>query len=180
MAPPPEMLRIGPPAEKMVSNMIGQDADSVLVADIVSEFRRCYDASSYPETKLYPGAEKMLKQLKNAGIRLSIATYKGTVSTQRLLEIKGIAEMFDEILSSNLNGERWTKQRMLSHIMEATQTQAAETFFFGDSVGDIQAGRDHGIATVAVLYGYELPENLIAAGADFVCHSFAELLTSDA
>ena len=174
--PPPETLHIGPPAETMVRGMIGQDADPTLVAEIVTEFRRYYDTSDYPATKLYPGAEELLKQLKSEGIRLSIATYKGSVSTRRLLEVKGIVELFDEILSINLNGERWNKHRMLSYIMETTQTQPEETFFFGDSVGDIEAGRDLDVATVAALYGYEPPENLLAAKPDYVCETLTPLL----
>ena len=61
--------------------------------------------------------------------------------------------------------------------MEATQTLPEETFFFGDSVSDIEAGQDHGIATVAVLYGYEPLEKLFAATPDFTCESLTDLLT---
>jgi len=175
--PPPESIKIGPPVDVMVRQMIGQDADPALVADIVSEFRRNYDISDYPATKLYPGVAELLKRLKNKGIRLSIATYKGIASTRRLLELKGIANLFDEVLSINLNGWRWTKHQMLTHIVETTPTKPTEMFFFGDSVGDIQAGRDSGVNTVAVLYGYESSEELLAAQPDFVCETLTDLLT---
>ena len=173
--PPPESIYLGPPAETVVRMMIGQDADRTLVADIVNEFRRTYDMSDYPETTLYPGAAELLKRLKSKGIRLSLATYKGIVSTRRLLEVKGISALFDEVLSINLNGQRWTKYQMLAYIMEATQTLPTETFFFGDSVGDMEAGKDHGIATVAVLYGYEPGEQLLAAVPNFVCESLMDI-----
>jgi phosphoglycolate phosphatase len=178
--PNPETLRIGPPAEYMVREMIGQNADPMLVADIVNEFRLHYDTSDYPKTKLYPGTAELLKRLKDKGIRLSIATYKRAVSTRRLLEIKGIADLFDEILSIEHNGEHWTKHQMLTYIMEATQTKPSETLFFGDSVGDIEAGRDLDIKTVAVLYGYEPPDDLLAMHPDFVCKKLIDLLTPHA
>ena len=116
-----------------------------------------------------------MKRLKNNGIHLSIATYKGIVSTRRLLAIKGIAELFDEILSINLNGEHWTKHRMLTNLLETTRTKPSEMFFFGDSVNDLQAGRDCGVKTVAALYGYEPPEELLKMQPDFVCENLTDL-----
>ena len=174
--PPPESIQIGPPVDVMVRQMIGQDADPALAAAIINEFRRHYDTTDYPATTLYPGAEELLKRLKSKGIRLSIATYKRTIPTQRILAIKGIVDLFDEVLALELHGERLTKHQMLVRIMEATQTKPTETFFFGDSVSDIQAGRDSGVNTVAVLYGYESSEELLAAQPDFVCETLTALL----
>jgi len=177
--PRPGTLRIGPPIEETVRAMIGQDAAPELVAEIVNEFRQSYDTSGYPETTLYPGVAELLIQLKRKGIRLSVATNKRDVPTRRILRIKGIDELFDEVLCININGKRWTKRQMLTHIMETTQTKAVETFFFGDSVGDIEAGRDIGVNTVAALYGYESPEELFKAQPDFSCKNITDLLTSD-
>ncbi len=173
--PKPETVRIGPPADETVRGLIGWDADPVLVDDIVNEFRRHYDVSDYPVTTLYPGALELLKRLKSEGIRLSIATYKRAVSTRRLLEIKGVADLFDVVLSVEHDGGRLTKHQMLEYIMEATRTKPDETLFFGDSVGDMQAGRDHGVATVAVLYGYEPPEDLLAMNPNYVCENLNEI-----
>ena len=176
--PPPKTLRIGPPIEDTIRGIIGYDADPTLVADIVKEFRWHYDTSVYPKTVLYPGAEELLKRLKNKKIRLSVATYKRNAPTLRILEIKGIAELFDEVLSIDYNGERWTKSQMLPYIMETTRTKPSETFFFGDSVSDLQAGCDCGVKTVAALYGYELPKELLAMNPDFVCENLTDLLTT--
>jgi len=169
--PPPEPLQIGPPAETMVRDMIGKDVDETMIADIVSEFRRYYGLSDYPATKLYPGAAELLKRLKDEGSRLFIATYKRFDLARRVLEIKGIAGFFDDVLSVERGGERWTKHRMLTYIMETTQTPPAKTFFFGDSISDIQAGCDLGVQTVAVLYGYGTPAELLALQPDFVCEN---------
>ena len=169
--PPPESLQIGPPAEVMVRNMVGKDVDEAMIADIVSEFRRYYGLSDYPATNLYPGARELLKRLKSKGIRLFIATYKRFDLAQRVLEIKGIVDFFDDVLSVERNGERWTKHRMLTYIMETTQTPPAKTFFFGDSTSDVQAGCDLGVQTIAVLYGYGTPAELLALQPDFVCEN---------
>ena len=169
--PPPESLQIGPPAEKMVRDLVGSDVDEIMIADIVCEFRRYYGMSDYPATNLFPGAEELLKRLQSKGIRLFIATYKRCDLARRVLEIKGIAEFFDDIMSCERDGERLTKHQMLAYIMETIQKPPAEIFFFGDSITDIKAGRDLGVQTVAVLYGYESPNELLTLQPDFVCAS---------
>lgn len=171
-----EQVRIGPSLEAMIRHDVGEDADPAVVDAVANEFRRLYDADDYGRTTLFPGALELLTRWRRSGVRLSIATNKRSVATRRLLEIKGIADFFDEVLCIDRDGEKWSKTRMLDHIMAATGVGPEETVFIGDSAGDVRAGRETGVTTVGVLYGYEPPEDVQAAGPDYVCNDLREFL----
>lgn len=50
-----------------------------------------------------------------------------------------------------------------------------ETVFIGDEIRDIEAARKSGLVAIAVTWGLNSREGLIAAGADYIADTAAEL-----
>lgn len=170
-----EQIRIGPPLEEMFAEITGRRADEPIVAELTQEFRKQYDISDYPNSYLYPGAEKLLRKLKARGVFLAIATYKRVPPTLHLLEIKGILPLFDRTMSIDSEGRPWTKVEMLERILAEANQPAARAIFFGDTASDIRATKPWGVASVAVTYGYGKPVELHNETPDFYCDSLLNL-----
>ena len=175
----PEQLKpipVGPPLEASIRQAVGDEVETSMMERLKSEYRRCYDSSDFSESPLYPGAFELLTRLKKSGKRLALATNKGEESTRRILAVKEIAALFDRVLCCDSDNEFWSKERMLRDILDATETGNKEAVFFGDARGDMSAGRQVDVATVAVLYGYGTADELLEIGPDYVCERLADII----
>jgi phosphoglycolate phosphatase len=158
----------------MIDELLGGNVDQDFVEKIASAYREDYESSNYEISPLYPGTFELLLRLKSIGKKLAVATLKREMSTLRLIDRRNISGFFDTIFCCDTGGIMYTKEQMLAAIISQLGIKASETIFFGDSVGDITAGQKNGITTVAVLFGYGTPEELIAAKPDYICNNYAE------
>lgn len=175
----PERLKpipVGPPLGASLRAAVDGEIDDSLLERLKSEYRRAYDASDFSESPLFPGALELLTELRNCGKQIALATNKGEESTLRILNIKGITPLFDHVFCCDHGGEFWSKERMIRTILELSQCKADEGIFFGDARGDMVAGRNVGVATVAALYGYGESSELLETGPDFVCERLGQLI----
>ncbi len=169
-------IRIGPPLEVMIQESLDEQVDPKTIELLVREYRRIYEMSEYAASPLYPGAFELLKRLRERNIPLAVATNKRESATRRILAKKGLTPFFDIVLSCDSGGERWSKEKMLGHILQTTNARAAECLFFGDTPGDILAGRTVGVPSVAAVYGYGEPRELLDARPDYLCERLTDLL----
>jgi phosphoglycolate phosphatase len=100
---------------------------------------------------------------------------KREASTLRLLERHEITDFFDAIFCCDTGGKMYTKDQMLADITTQLNINPANTIFFGDSVSDMNAGKKTGIATVAVMFGYGEPNELIATKPEYICNQYSDL-----
>jgi phosphoglycolate phosphatase len=177
--PLPDMsrLRVGPPLSVMIDELLDGNIDRKFVERIAASYREHYELSDYAVSPLYCGVYELLLRLKSAGKRLAVATLKREVSTLRLIDRRGIAGFFDVIFCCDSGGKTYTKDQMLDEIIVQLNINPANTIFFGDSVSDINAGKKTGITTVAVLFGYGEPADLIATKPTYCCNNYTELIS---
>ncbi|MDR1924323.1 MAG: HAD family hydrolase [Planctomycetaceae bacterium] len=176
--PVPNMsrLRVGPPLSDMIRNLVGQDIDKSFIDNLAASYREDYESSDYGVSPLYSGAFELLVRLKSAGKKLGIATLKREASTMRLVDCKEIRAFFDTIFCCDSRSRLYTKDQMLATIIDELDILPSDAIFLGDSANDIEAGQKNGIPTVAVLFGYGDPEDLIAAKPNYICENYTELI----
>lgn len=167
-------VRIGPPLDEMVRNALAGElpdgkAKDDLVNAMVPAYRELYDQCDFKESPLYPGVWELLEELKRRNIPLALATYKRSSSTELILAKKGITSFFEHILCCDTGGKRWSKTDMLTFVHQTVDVSPQKTLFFGDSVTDITAAQSTQTVSVAALYGYGDPEELIRLKPDYVC-----------
>ena len=71
--------------------------------------------------------------------------------------------------------EVWDKKAKIHEILETMRLDPAETAFVGDMVHDIETARHGGVASVAVLTGYDGPEKISAAEPDITARDLQHL-----
>lgn len=171
------MCFIGPPLVESFQQFYGFDKDKAELA--VEKYRERFKDIGIFENGIYEGILDMLKACKQSGRKLCLATSKPEVFAVRILDKYGMAEYFDEVVGSTLDGSINTKDEVIReafrrlHITE--DSQKAEIIMIGDRKHDILGAKKCGIESIGVRFGYAEKGELEAAGADYIVESVQEL-----
>ena len=157
---------IGPPLIGTLEKLLGdrQQADAAL-----SVYRERFSEIGLYENEIYPGIRDALTMLAASGKRLFVATSKPSVYAERVIDHFDLSGFFEAVFGSELDGTRADKTELLAWVLKETGVDPATTPMVGDRRYDIIGGRNNGMPTVGVLYGYGPRSELVDAGATTLC-----------
>ena len=139
-------------------------------------YREYYGRAGKFENQVYDGIPKMLRELKDAGKELFVATLKGEEFAREILEHFGLAGYFTEIAGQKVDGLETPKSQIIQGILKRRGIDPqGRAVMVGDREQDITATREAGILDIGVLYGYGGREELEAAGAACIALGVEEL-----
>ena len=164
---------IGPPLHESFMEFYGFDRDMAM--KLVEKYRERFNVTGIFENKIYPGIADMLKVLKEAGCKISIASSKPTVLVERILDHFDIRKYFDSVVGSNLDGTRTKKEEVVEEALRQLACVKEKTAMVGDRKFDIEGARAFGLIGVGVSFGYAQENELEEAGADYIVDSVEEL-----
>lgn len=174
-----ETLRrfVGPPLVDSFCKYYGFAKEQAREA--VEVYRERFSKIGIFENELYPGVPELLKELKEAGFSLVIASSKPEHFVVQILDHFKISPFFDEVVGSTMDEKRTSKDEVieeaLSRIGHAEQKH--EVLMIGDTEHDIVGAKTHGMECVAVAYGYGDPEKMKAERPLAITESVEELKT---
>ncbi len=165
---------IGPPLVNSFMEFYGFDKEQAEQA--VVYYRELYNVTGKYENEVYDGVVPMLSDLKKAGKKLLVATSKPEYLAKEILEHFSLAEYFDFVAGSDVEGVRNTKGKVIAYALsqyaerakltvEQVRTQAV---MVGDRFHDIVGARENEIPTISVLYGYGDATEFQQHGADYI------------
>src|SRR5262249_38059048 len=139
-------------------------------------YRDRYQRLGEAECEVYPGIPELLDDLAAAGVRLATATSKGVEPARRMLHRFDLAPRFCGIAAASLDASAHHKIGVVrAALAQLSPYDPARTALVGDRSFDVDAGRDLGLVTVGVLWGYGSREELTEHGADHVVDSVSDL-----
>ena len=166
---------IGPPLEYSFKNNFGFTDENV--TDAIKKYREYFSVKGLFENQVYDGIEQMLKELKNRGKHLLVATSKAEEFSVRIMEHFNLAQYFDFICGSNMNLTRTSKEEVIAYALERCgNPDKKSVLMFGDRKYDIEGAHLNGIKACGVLYGYGTREELMKEGADFIAEKVSDIL----
>ena len=126
-----------------------------LKQEVLSELIKIYTYTKV-DLKLYPGAEKILQNLKKQGMKLCLVT-NGNVETQKnkILQL-GLKKYFDSIIYARKMGKDKEKPnpQVYKKALQMLLTSSDETFCVGDNpYTDFWGAKKLGIRTIRLLQG---------------------------
>ncbi|MES5894379.1 MULTISPECIES: HAD family hydrolase [Bacillus cereus group] len=165
---------IGPPIQQSFVERYNMNEGEVERA--VFYFREYLKQRGLLENSVYEGIPNLLKQLKDTGNRLFIATSKPTIFARQVIEHFQLTNYFEDIIGSNLNGTRIKKEEIIAHILQQNEgLYKEEVVMIGDRKHDIIGANHNGIASIGVLYGYGSENELIEVNATHIAKDIEEL-----
>jgi phosphoglycolate phosphatase len=135
-------------------------------------FLSYYRAHMLDTTALYPGVRETLDKLNDC--RLAVLTNKPVHFSCAMLDGLGIYRHFTAVYGGNSFDHKKPDPVGIYQILSDTRGQREKTWMIGDSAVDVLTGRNAGVLTCGVTYGYAT-ETFKDAQPDFLIETFPEL-----
>jgi len=165
---------IGPPLQWGFRNLFGMNERNTELA--VGYFREYFSVKGMYENEPYPGIQEMMEELSNSGKKMYIATSKLEKYAIRIAEHFEFDRYIIQVYGSDYSGKKGTKSAIISHLMESQQlVPSDEIVMIGDTVFDIEGGKENHLSTAAVGYGFGKEKALKNSLPDFYAETVEEL-----
>lgn len=151
------------PTEKIVNEAIGAPLAEVFrekfrldeeqVTKAMEHYRERYAESGIYEVENYPEMTEVLKQLKENGLFVGVATLKKEEFAKEMLGNLGMSEYLDVIVGMD-GKDKLTKAGMIQKALSLLQQKSSETVLIGDSFYDAVGAEEAGVDFIGVTYGF--------------------------
>ncbi len=165
------------PADAVEGEAVLGDAGDGLTARLAASYRdaffRLHTRPEFHEP-LIDGAKNALEALDHPEVFLGIATAKGRRALAASLERHGIGRHFATLKTAD-DGPSKPHPQILLDAMAEFGVAPARTLVVGDTTYDMEMAVNAGARALGVAWGYHAPQDLLAAGAERVLQSFADM-----
>ena len=139
-------------------------------------YGRIFDQNCTYHVTPCEGVPEMLYTLKDRGIHLAVLSNKPDRQT-----VKVVKEIFGDNIFDYAQGQKDGIRRKPApdgvwYLMEQMQVSKEECLYIGDSEVDAATGKNAGLKTIGVLWGFRDRKTLETAGADHLIERPEELL----
>ncbi|WP_027859652.1 HAD family hydrolase [Marinobacterium jannaschii] len=166
---------IGPSLRDSFSRLL-QTEQPARINSAINRFRHYYLSKGIYQYQHYPHIKAALQQLNQRGYGLLVATSKPQMQAEILLRHSHLAPYFQAIYGSDDQTPGHSKALTLKKILDQHQIAAHHCSMIGDHRLDIDAGKQQGMNTVAVSWGYDPLDQLQRTDSDELIHTPQALL----
>ena len=123
-----------------------------------------------PVSRPYPGIVKLIKKLKKKGSITAVLSGDMAETLFPEMEKFGLNNIFDELTIDVPD-----KLEAIGDLMKRNNFKKEETVFIGDSNHEVEVGKQAGIKTIAVTWGYYSENRLAELNPTYLVHNVKEL-----
>ena len=143
---------------------------------VFADYNTAYNADTSYLTAPFAGIPETLDAIKAQGIRMAILSNKPHFATCGV-----ITSLFGEGYFDCVYGQREDipikpDPAAVYSILEECQVKPEECLYIGDTGTDMKTGKNAGLYTVGVLWGFRGKDELLESGADVIIEKPVELL----
>lgn len=152
------------------------DTDASRIEEGMEIYGRIFDRNCTYHVTPYEGIPEMLKALKDKGIQLAVLSNKPDRQTVKVVKAIFGEELFDYVQGQKEGIRRKPEPDGVWYLMEQMHVSKEECLYIGDSEVDAATGRNAGLKTIGVLWGFRDRKTLETAGVDDLIDRPDELL----
>ncbi len=170
---------IGDGAPMLVRRALGDPDEEAYVTQALNFFLAHYREHKLDNTYVYPGVKDALQSLRaqrngtGDGFRMAVLSNKPVRPSQQIVEALGLADFFFRVYGGNSFHTKKPDPLGIQTLLSESGARPDEAVIIGDSDIDVITGRNAGVWTVGVSYGF-VPHTLEAAPPDVLVDSPAE------
>jgi phosphoglycolate phosphatase len=150
--------------------------DTTDIPEVVDAMRNEYSRRWLATTRPFPGIPNLLARLRSLGIRPGVLSNKPDFATRAIVRELFEDGAFDVIRGARENVPLKPDPTAAIEVASDLGVEPELSVFIGDTAIDIKTGRDAGMRTVGVTWGFRGAHELLDAGADHVIHAPLELV----
>ncbi len=155
---------IGPPLRDALRDLLPVGSGPPHLEAAVRVYRERFGSVGLFENAVFEGIPESLDCLARRRLRLFVATSKPRVFAERILERFGLAQHFEGVYGSELDGRLSYKDELIGYVLADAKLDPEETLMVGDREHDALGAVANGVCPVGVLWGFGSREELLAAG----------------
>ncbi len=142
---------IGDGVHRLVARALdGRPAD---IERAVAIMQAHYEKHLYDKTRLYPGVQQGLDELRSAGHSLALVSNKIVSASEAILKHFGVFHLFQVVIGGDSLPHLKPHPAPLLEAMRLAGFDPANTWMIGDHVTDMAAAQAAGVSSVFVNYG---------------------------
>jgi len=150
---------VGDGAPILIQRALGREmVDDVLVRKGLEFFLSYYREHKLDHTTVYAGVEEALTALQrpsNGRLRkMAVLSNKPVVPSRAIVEALGLGQFFGQIYGGNSFPTKKPDPEGARMLLQESGVRAEEAVIVGDSHVDVETGRNAGLWTVGVSYGF--------------------------
>jgi len=161
---------IGPPLFESFQKVCGMTPEQAHQA--IELYRERFSVLGWAENEVYTGIAPLLRSLKKNGCKIAITTAKPQAFAEKIAEKFGFAPYLDALIGPGMDNTHASKAWI---VKKAIEQLGGVPVMIGDRCYDVEGGRENGIDTIGVCYGYGTREELVEAGATHIAETVEEL-----
>jgi phosphoglycolate phosphatase len=167
---------VGDGAPMLVRRALGDPEDEKFFRAGLEFFLNYYREHKLDHTHVYSGIPEALQQIGSNGAnrKMAVLSNKPVNPSRAIVEALGLANFFVHVYGGNSFDTKKPDPLGVNTLLKETGTSPTDAMIVGDSSIDVLTGRNAGIATCGVSYGFA-PHTLCEAPPDVVVESPQEL-----
>jgi len=169
---------VGDGAPMLVRRALGDPNDEHFFKEALEFFLSYYREHKLDHTRVYDGIPEALKHIQSNGIarKMAVLSNKPVHPSRAIVDALGLADFFVRVYGGNSFETKKPDPLGVNTLLKETSTEPENAMIVGDSSIDVLTGRNAGIATCGVTYGFA-PHTLCEAPPDVTVSSPHELTT---
>ena len=156
----------------------GESANDALVRKGLDFFLSYYREHKLDHTTVYPGIRQALAMVRNSqnGVPriLAVLTNKPVIPSRAIVDALGLGQFFSQVYGGNSFATKKPDPAGARKLLHEYGVEPEQTAIVGDSHVDVRTGRNAGLWTIGVTYGFA-PQTLEAEGPDVLVDSAEEM-----
>jgi phosphoglycolate phosphatase len=167
---------VGDGAPMLVRRALGDPDDENFFKQALEFFLSYYREHKLDHTRVYDGIPEALKQIQSngAGRKMAVLSNKPVNPSRAIVDALGLANYFVRVYGGNSFETKKPDPLGVNALLSETGVRPQDAIIVGDSSIDVLTGRNAGIATCGVTYGFA-PHTLCEAPPDVVIEGPKEL-----
>ena len=152
-----------------------QERTPEIIDGCLREFSEHYSGHCLDQTRPYPGMSELTLSLRADGIRTAVVSNKADPMAKQIVGSLFPASAFDEVFGMREGVAPKPNPEALLRICKAWGVEPGSCAMVGDSNVDILTGKNAGMYTIGVAWGFRGRRELQQSGADFIAENTAQL-----
>ena len=170
---------VGDGAPFLIQRALGaESANDALVREGLQFFLSYYREHKLDHTIVYPGIRHALAKVRSSGNgvprTLAILTNKPVIPSRAIVDALGLGQFFSQVYGGNSFLTKKPDPEGARRLLEEYGVKPGQAAIVGDSHVDVQTGRNAGLWTIGVTYGFA-PQTLEAEAPDVLVDSAEEV-----
>ena len=169
---------VGNGVRRLMSRVLPEDRrDKDTIARLLVDFTDYYDQHNTDCTKPYNGIDEVLRQLRERGVKVAVASNKYHAATTKI-----VRHYFGDIDFAAIEGQREgvnvkPDPSVVFAVLAQAHVAKADTLYVGDSGVDMETARRACIDSVGVTWGFRPEKELVEYHADIIINRPDDILT---